>query len=178
MDINGARLITVHDKEKSLIEVRMSFTAHQGDISQALYEFDKEDNKEVEDAVLEVIDKAKKLAKMKEKVKVVGRESSARLQQKAQPRAFSALVPNKDKTRATIKIGKGSGANGAKEFTVTLTIKSAKGQDPMTLNVPFSGVPGSLADKVFHGQLWYLTEGQRDVAQVMREILNIPSTED
>ena len=102
MDINGARLITVHDKEKNLIEVRMSFTAHHGDISQALYEFDKEDNKQIEATAQEAIDKAKKLAKMKEQVKVIGRESSAALPQKAQPRAFSALVPNKDKTPATI----------------------------------------------------------------------------
>jgi|RhiMetdeSRZDD1v2_1073273.scaffolds.fasta_scaffold915573_2 hypothetical protein len=177
MDINGARLITVHDKEKSLIEVRMLFTAHQGDISQALYEFDKEGTKEQEATALKAIENAKKLATMKERVKVVGRDS-APIEHKAQPRSFANLVPNQNKTPAEIRIGKGFGANGDKKFTVTLTIKPTKHDESMTIKVPFTGVAGSLEDKVFLGQLWYLTEGQRDVAKVMLEILNIPSTED
>src|SRR4051794_30107668 len=117
MDIEGIRFVTIHDKAGGLIDLRMFFTATNGPMS-AIYVFDKKSSTSKQDTANQVIDNAKTLTRMKESVKIIGKDGvSPVVKTQRVTASYDKLVP-KGEGRAKILIGKV--AKG--QFSVRLSI--------------------------------------------------------
>jgi hypothetical protein len=172
MDITGIRLLTVLDKDGKVLNIDVTFTAENAHFI-ALYSFHKKLSDKKQERVTDAIQKAKTLAKMKEKVRVIGREVDEAVTQKVSA-AFNSLVP-KGEGPAKIFIGKVE----KDKFSVRLSIPQKKDSDEgkIVLEIPFKGVAGDLKGQTFDGEVTFLTEGTQDVAKVKLEIYNIGNSE-
>jgi hypothetical protein len=176
MEIEGVRLITVHDSDGRTIDVLLFFTVSMRR-HQALYVFDKKSSKEDQKIATEAIDKSKRLARMKETVRVIGMDANKPITHHGVSQGVSDLVPKKPGlARAKIRIGPDrknpNDMLDDSEFIVRLTMDLKKGQDKV-LMVPFRGNPGEMAGRVFHGDFELLMEGSVDIANIKLELYNI-----
>lgn len=177
MDIEGVRLWRVLDKGGALIDIRLFFTASNGQ-HVALYVFDKQSSKTSQAAASVAIDKSKTLTRMKETVETVGTDAPAVVTQHVAA-SFDGIVPSsrsklkqKDRTRLdTIRFGKSDSA--ARTFSVRLKIPQGSKDDPIVLDVPFRGEPGDLDGEVFHGEAEFLIDGSKPVAEVKLELYGV-----
>ena len=170
MEIEGIKLFTIHDKAGGLIDLRMFFTAGNGHV-EALYGFDKSSSKSQQGTANKVIDDALVLTKMKESVRIIGKDavrSIAVSQQVATP--FEKLVPNGEGP-ANILIGKVQ----KDRFSVRLSINQKKGNN-INLEVPFEGDASNLKGATFFGDAVFLTSIKQEVAKAKLHLINIPDT--
>lgn len=172
MDITGVRLITVLDKDDKLLDIDVIFTAENGH-HVAIYSFHKKLSDKKQTRVTDAIEKAKRLAKMKDKVRVIGKDADKPVT-KTVGAAFDSLVP-KGEGPAKIFIGKVE----RDHFSVRLSIPQKKNsdEDKIILEIPFKGSAGDLKGQAFDGEVTFLTDGQQDVAKVKLEIYNIADSE-
>jgi hypothetical protein len=171
MDIEGIRFLTVNDKAGGLIDIRMFFTVNSGHMT-AIYAFDKSSTKSQQATANQVIDDAIVLTKMKESVRIIGKDAvSPLVVSQRVAGSFDKLVPNGEGA-AKILIGKVEKGR----FAVRLSIEQKKGQDNLNLEVPFVGDPGSLKGKSFYGSAAFLTDGSQEVAKTKLHLYNIPDT--
>jgi hypothetical protein len=167
MKIEGVRFFLILDKDGAVIDRRLFFTVKAAGLQTALYAFGKKLSKAKQDKALSVIERARTLTRMKEKVKIIGKDPDDPHEQGVTA-GFNTIVPN-GVGPARILIGKVT----KDHFAVRLTVVYKDTEDNIALQVPFKGDPGDLKGKAFDGEASFLIEGSQDVAKVMLDIYNI-----
>jgi hypothetical protein len=170
MKIEGVRFFLILDKDGSVMDVRLVFTVKAAGLQTALYAFGKKLSKVKQAKALSVIERARTLTRMKEKVKIIGKDPDNPHEQKVTA-GFNTIVPNGEGP-ARILIGKVT----KDHFAVRLTIVYKDAEDNIALEVPFKGDPGELKGKAFDGEATFLIDGAQDVAKVMLDIYDIPGS--
>lgn len=164
MDVKGISLFTILDKNGAMIDLRLFFLTQQH-VFQALFDFDKVSSAKEQKRGNDVLQKTKKLKNMKDYIRKVGREADDFKTQRVT--AIMDKMASEDGSKAQIKIGKGD----KKTFDVTIEIPQKPKGAKAILQIPFKGDPGNLGGMVFDGEASFITDGQRDIAKFLVDVV-------
>ena len=173
MEIAGVRLFTIRDNDKSLIDIRVEFTAGRNGRAWALYDFGKKLSDKAEQTAQDAINASRQLRDRKHQVMVIGTDSDSPKEQRVTGDAMD-LAPMGDAVRGEIFIGKVEKGKFAVRVAITPKKKEA---DKIILEVPFNGDPGDFKGKKFDGEVTQLASGTTDVAKLMVSIYEIGASD-
>jgi len=172
MEIAGVRLFTIRDNDKSLIDIRVEFTAGRNGRPWALYDFGKKLSDKAEQTAQDAINASRQLRDRKHQVMVIGTDPDDPKEQRVAGDAMD-LAPMGDAVRGEILIGKVEKG----KFAVRVAITPKKEADKIILEVPFKGDPGDVKGKKFDGEVTQLASGTTDVAKLMVSIYEIGASD-
>jgi hypothetical protein len=170
MKIEGVRFFLILDKDSGVIDRRVFFTVKAAGLQTALYMFGKKLSKDKQDKALSVIERARTFTRMKEKVKIIGKDPDDPHEQRVSA-GFNTIVPNGEGP-GRILIGKVT----KDHFAVRVTVIYKDTENNIALEVPFKGDPGELKGQAFDGEASFVIEGSQDVAKIMLDLYNIPGS--